>query len=76
MGLFRRFELFGDARFFSPSPAAGEGGPAHFSLLDFARRVLDQVRAGGRPRPTVVERHASHSNGFVFAFLILEIPPL
>ena len=38
MGLFLRF---------SPSPAAGEGGAAVLSLLDFARSVLDQVRAGG-----------------------------
>jgi hypothetical protein len=40
----------------SPSPAAGEGGPARFSLLDLARSVLDQVRAGGQPRPTAAAR--------------------
>ena len=41
-----------------PSPVAGEEGAAQFSLFGLARSVPHQVRAGGRPRPTVVERHA------------------
>src|ERR1022692_438892 len=46
-------------RLFSTSPAAGEGGTAHFSLLAFARNVPCQVRAGGRHRPTAAESRAS-----------------
>jgi len=37
-------------RSFCPSPAAGEDGAAHFSLVDFARSVPHQVRAAHAAR--------------------------